>query len=330
MLKLAVATTVKNDYCFIKEFINYYKKIGFSKIIIFDDGSYKNFMDKIPKDSCVSVINKYKSYELVGIDWLEKIRNKYHNNFDVRKRFNTYYACKLLKKQGFDWLFSCDTDEFIGSFKDEGKFDLKEKLINVNVHQVLFLARDIVFDPQKKIFENTKFRLLGNRDYWFGKFYEVLLLKLRSPLIDKFYQVIFDLILRKKITSIKVKNFNFIIPINPSYLGHKSLVNLNCYESKNFNVHYWVDQENHRKLPYKVLGALYHFDLLSSKQAYKKFRKRTDTVALNGPEYRNILESQAKALSFRDFNAFYNNYMYTYNDVETIEIKQIMNLLKNE
>ena len=124
------------------------------------------------------------------------------------------------------------------------------------------------------------------------------------------------------------RNSNFIIPINPSYLGHKSLINLNYYESKNFNVHYWVDPENHRKLPYKVLGALYHFDLLSSKQVYKKFRKRTDTVAFNGPEYRNILESKAKALSFREFNAFYNNYMYTYNNVDTIEIKQIMNLLK--
>ena len=97
MLKLAVVTTVKNDYCFIKDFINYYKKIGFNKIIIFDDGSSENFIAKIPNDSCVSVVKKYKSYELVGVDWLEKIRDQYHNSFDVRKRFNTYYACKILK-----------------------------------------------------------------------------------------------------------------------------------------------------------------------------------------------------------------------------------------
>ena len=56
MLKLAVVTTVKNDYYFIKDFINYYKKIGFNKIIIFDDGSSENFIAKIPNDSCVSVV----------------------------------------------------------------------------------------------------------------------------------------------------------------------------------------------------------------------------------------------------------------------------------
>ena len=330
MLKLAVVTTVKNDYYFIKDFINYYKKIGFNKIIIFDDGSSENFIAKIPNDSCVSVVKKYKSYELVGVDWLEKIRDQYHNSFDVRKRFNTYYACKILKKQDFDWLFSCDTDEFMGSFKDKRKFDLKENLRNINVPQVLFLARDIVFDPKKTVFENTKFRSLGTRDYWFGKFYEILLSKIKSPLIDKSYQAFFNLILRKKITNVKIGDSNFIIPINPSYLGHKSLINLNYFDNNNFNVHYWVDPENHRKLTYKVLGALYHFDLLSSKQVYKKFRKRTDTVAFNGPEYRNLLESKAKALSFRDFDAFYNNYIYTYNDVDTIEIKQIMSLLKNE
>ncbi|MDC6451868.1 hypothetical protein PQZ43_03300, partial [Alphaproteobacteria bacterium] len=81
---------------------------------------------------------------------------------------------------------------------------------------------------------------------------------------------------------------------------------------------------------YKVLGALYHFDLLNSKLVYKKFRKRKDIGGFNGPNYRNLLESKAKALSFRDFNAFYDDYMYTYNDVEAIEIKQIMSLLKNE
>jgi hypothetical protein len=328
MINLAVTTTVKNDYCFILEFINYYKKIGFDKIIIFDDGSSESFLNKIPKDNCVSVIKKNKSYELTGVYWLEKIRNRYDNSFDVRKRFNTYYACNLLKKDGFDWLFSCDTDEFVGSFKDEGEFDLKRKLRNINVPQVLFLARDIVFNPKKKLFENTKFRSLGIHDYWFGKFYEVLLSKFKSPLINKFYKVISNLIFGKKITNIKIGDSNFIIPINPSYLGHKSLINLNYYDNKHFNIHYWEHSKTYRKLPYKVLGVLYHFDLLSSKQVYKKFRKRTDTVAFNGPEYRNILESKAKALSFREFNAFYNNYMYTYNNVDTIEIKQIMNLLK--
>ena len=100
--------------------------------------------------------------------------------------------------------------------------------------------------------------------------------------------------------------------------------------SNNFNIHYWVDPESHKKLSYKVLGALYHFDLLNSKQVYKKFRKRNDIGSFNGPDYRNLLESKAKELSFRDFDEFYNEYMNTNNDVEAIEIKQIMSLLKNE
>ena len=95
MINLAVTITLKNDFCFIVEFINYYKKIGFDKIIIFDDGSSNLFLEKIPNDISVKVIKKNTSYSLVGVDWLEKIRSQYHNSFDVRKRFNTYYACEF-------------------------------------------------------------------------------------------------------------------------------------------------------------------------------------------------------------------------------------------
>lgn len=330
MIHLAVTATVKNDYLFIVEFIKYYKKLGFNKIIIFDDGSSKSFLNKIPIDDTVTLIRKNKSYNLTGVDWLEKIRNNYHNNFDVRKRFNTYYACEILKKQNFDWLLSCDTDEFIGSFKDEDKFDIKIMLKEIKTPQVLFLARDVVFDPAKSLFQNTKFRSTRSCDYWFGKFYEIFLSKINSSIIDKFYKFMFNLILGKKITNVKIGKSNFLIPINPSYLGHKSLINLNYYKNNNFNVHYWVDPKNHKKLNYRVLGALYHFDLLHSEQVYKKFRKRTDSVAFNGQEHRNFLEKKAKILSFGDFDAFYKNYMYTYNNVDTLEIKQIVSLIKNE
>ena len=261
---------------------------------------------------------------------MKEIRSQYHVNFDVRKRFNTYYACKLLRKDGFDWLFSCDTDEFIGSFRDEVGFNLKEKLKNLKVPQVLFLTRDVVFNPKKTLFENTKFRSLGVFEYWFGKFYQILLSKFNYDMLNKSYLIFFNAIFGEKITKITIEGSHFIIPVNPSYLGHKSIINLNHYINKNFNVHYWVNSQNHKKLPYKVIGALYHFDLTTAKQVYEKFRKRIDKVAFNGPNYRNLLEEKAKTLSFKEFNAFYKNYIYTYNNVETIEIKQILSLMKNE
>ena len=74
MLKLAVTTTVKNDYYFIEHFIYYYKKIGFDKIIIFDDGSSKKFLQIISKYSFVIVIEKNTSYKLNDIDWLKEIK----------------------------------------------------------------------------------------------------------------------------------------------------------------------------------------------------------------------------------------------------------------
>ena len=58
MIKIAVTVTVKDDFFFIREFIKYYKKLGFDKIIIFDDGSSKKFLNKIPKDNCVKIIKK--------------------------------------------------------------------------------------------------------------------------------------------------------------------------------------------------------------------------------------------------------------------------------
>ena len=253
MIKVAVSITVKDDYLFINEFINYYKKIGFDKIMIFDDGSSRDFLSKISYDKSLIIIKKNKSFDLTGVDWLEKIRNQYHNNFDVRKRFNTYYACKFFKKKGFDWLLSCDVDEFIGAFVDKYKFDLKKELKNIKVPQVLFLARDIVVEPNTKLFENTKFRSLRQYEYWFGKFYQIVLSRLKSPLIDKIYKLIFNLTFGKKITFMSIKNINYIIPVNPSYIGHKSLINLSFFDKKNFNVHYWVEPESHRKLSYKVL-----------------------------------------------------------------------------
>ena len=42
---------------------------------------------------------------------------------------------------------NCDVDEFIGTFVDKYKFDLKKELKNIKVPQVLFLARDIVVEP---------------------------------------------------------------------------------------------------------------------------------------------------------------------------------------
>jgi len=330
MIKIAVTVTVKDDFFFIQEFIKYYKKLDFDEILIFDDGSSKAFLNKIHNVSSVTVIKKNESQNIFGVDWLDKIRDKYHTNFDVRKRFNTYYACNYLKKQNFDWLLSCDTDEFIGSFRDEDRFDLKEMLINVNVPQVLFLTRDIVFDSKRSLFQNTRFRFIRNYDYWFGKFYEIILSKIKSRLMNKLYKILFNLIFGKKLTNINIENKNFLIPVNPSYLGHKSLINLNFYENKNFNVHYWVYTDSHKKLTYKVLGALYHFDLIGSEIVYKKFRKRNDNVAFNGPEYRNLLEKNAKNLSYEDFNEFYENYMQSYNDVETIEIKQIKSLIEND
>ncbi len=330
MIKIGVSITVKDEYLFIKEFINYYKKIGFDKIIIFDDGSSRDFLSKIPNDKSLIIIKQNKSFDLTGVDWLENIRDQYHNNFDVRKRFNTYYACRFFKKKGYDWLFSCDVDEFIGSFEDKSKFDLKKNLKNIKVPQVLFLARDVVVNPNTKLFDNTNFRSIKQYEYWLGKFYQIVLSRLKSPLIDKIYKVIFNSIFGKKITFISIKNLNYIIPINPSYLGHKSLINLNFFDKKNFNVHYWVEPGSHRKLSYKVLGALYHFDLISSEYVYEKFKKRNDAVAFNGPAYRNIVESKAKNLSFSDFDKFYDDYINNYNKVDTIEIKQIMRTLKND
>ena len=250
-------------------------------------------MNRIPNDACVTIIKKFRSYNVFGVHWLEKIRDQYYNNFDVRKRFNTYYACELLKKHNYDWLFSCDTDEFIGSFEDDIQFNIKKSLKKIDSPQVLFLARDVVYEYKKSLFQNTKFRLIRNSDYWVGKIYEFFS-KVKSKLINKLYQRFFNIVFGNKITKIYLRDTSFIIPVNPSYLGHKSLINLNFYKNNNFNVHYWVDPSNHRKLNYKVLGALYHYDLLSADLVYKKFRKRTDNVALNGPEHRNFLKLMLK------------------------------------
>ena len=77
----------------------------------------------------------------------------------------------------------------------------------------------------------------------FGKFYQILLSKLNSDMLNKSFLIFFNAIFGKKITKITIEESSFIIPVNPSYLGHKSIINLNHYRNKNFNVHYWVNPQ---------------------------------------------------------------------------------------
>ena len=128
MLKLAVTTTVKNDYYFIEDFINYYKKIGFDKIIIFDDGSSKKFLQIISKYSFVSVIEKTQAISLMILIGYKKLEVSIILVLMLEKDSILIMLVRFYIKTDLIGCFSCDTDEFIGSFRDGIDFNLKEKL----------------------------------------------------------------------------------------------------------------------------------------------------------------------------------------------------------
>ena len=95
LICLCVVGKEENPYA--KEFINYYKKLGFQKIFLYDNNDingekFEDIINKEIKSGFVSIIN-YRGYK--GI------------------QYEAYYDCYKNNYKKFDWLSFFDFDEFL-------------------------------------------------------------------------------------------------------------------------------------------------------------------------------------------------------------------------
>ena len=111
-LKIAICTMAKQENLYIKEFVDYYRKLGIDHIYIYDHNS--------PNTEKISdIINEsYKTYVTI-------YENITHN---ITNQPTAYTNCYNNNKKNFDWIFMTDIDEYLVIKKNTLKNYLSKKV----------------------------------------------------------------------------------------------------------------------------------------------------------------------------------------------------------
>lgn len=93
-MRLVLCAMAKNEHLYINDFVNYYLKLGFDKIYIYDN-------DDIDKPYIGDFITHKSRVEIIDI----RGQKKEHLQQEV---YTNFY-----KTHDFDWCFFCDIDEYL-------------------------------------------------------------------------------------------------------------------------------------------------------------------------------------------------------------------------
>ena len=106
-MKVYLCALAKNEHLYINEWVNYYFRLGFDKIFIFDndDKNSPNIKDYIDKD-------------LLGMVRIINARGKHFKNIQGYYYTNFYNV----EKDNFDYCLFCDIDEFLVGIDNIKKF----------------------------------------------------------------------------------------------------------------------------------------------------------------------------------------------------------------
>lgn len=96
-MKVAVCAIAKNENRYIVEWVNWYKKLGFSKICIFDNNDLE--------DECIK--------DVLNEDDIVEINETYINKNDKFYQSECYTKFYNEHKTLYDWILFCDIDEFL-------------------------------------------------------------------------------------------------------------------------------------------------------------------------------------------------------------------------
>ena len=97
-MKVAVCVIVKNENPYIREFVDYYKNLGFTNVILYDNN------DSIDGEDILPIINDYIESGFL-------IYNEYKDKTVCQS--DAYNECYSNYKNDYDWICFFDTDEFI-------------------------------------------------------------------------------------------------------------------------------------------------------------------------------------------------------------------------
>lgn len=146
-MKTCICVQIKNENLYLLEFVEYYYKLGFSKMYIYDNNDYE-----IPN----LIIQKYIDN---GFAEIINIRNIKQN------QQHSYQDCYDRYKNEYDWFLFCDCDEYlilqqhnnINDYLSDNKF---------NEYQCIFINWRIMNDGYKNLCYYENKSLLERFDYF--------------------------------------------------------------------------------------------------------------------------------------------------------------------
>lgn len=143
-LKIALCTMGKKENLYVKEFIDYYIKLGIEHIFIYDhnDPNTEKIIDKIE--------SRYKNKVTVYETSQKKITNQ----------AGSFTDCYQNNKFIYNWFLMVDMDEYLFIVNDSLKNYLSRSIFNkcdiINFHWAQATDNDLLYFDQRPLFERFK------------------------------------------------------------------------------------------------------------------------------------------------------------------------------
>lgn len=143
-IKVAICTIGKNENLYVKEFINYYFKLGVDKIIIYDDND----------------LNSEKISDMIDFQHKKFVKIYETKKINIPYQFQAFTDCYEKYNSIFDWIIMIDMDEFLYIKNDR----LKNYLLNpvfikcdiIKIHSVLPTDNNHLYYENKPLLERFK------------------------------------------------------------------------------------------------------------------------------------------------------------------------------
>ena len=143
-IKVALCTMGKMENLYIKEFVDYYTKLGIDHIFIYDDNEpgTEKISDALDKNHKKTVTIKET------------------NTFHIDNQSTAFSNCYKSNIDKFDWFLMVDMDEFLFIVNNTLKGYLTNKVFNkcdfIKFHWVITTDNDLVYYDKRPLFERFK------------------------------------------------------------------------------------------------------------------------------------------------------------------------------
>ena len=142
-LRLAICTMARKENLYIKEYIDYYLKLGFDHIYIFDDN------DKNSENITYIIGNSYKDFVTI-----------YDYRRIIRDQKVAFTLCYEMNKYKYDWIFMNDIDEYLVIKKDSLKHYISghnfKKCDFIKFHWIVAKDNNLLHYDNRTLFERFK------------------------------------------------------------------------------------------------------------------------------------------------------------------------------